>query len=96
MLSFNFQKKRKVLDAAYKRIFNSHDGKLILQDLIEQHRVLNSSFSKDATEMAFAEGERNVVLRILSLIDTSSEAILKKIKEHSERNTEYYTEEVDG
>ena len=96
MLSFNFNKKRKLMDSAYKRVFNTPDGRLILQDLIEQHGVLHSVFDQNPNLMALREGERNVVLRILSLIDCSSSEILKKIKDHSERNAEFYTEETDA
>lgn len=96
MLSFNFNKKRKLMDSAYKRVFSTHEGQLILQDLIEQHGVLHSVFDQNPSVMALREGERNVVLRILSLIDCSSSEILKKIKEHSERNTEFYMEEDNG
>lgn len=96
MLSFNFNKKRKLMDSAYKRVFNTPDGRLILQDLIEQHGVLHSVFDQNPNLMALREGERNVVLRILSLIDCSSSEILKKIKDHSKRNAEFYMEDNDG
>lgn len=96
MLSFNFNKKRKLMDSAYKRVFNTPDGRLILQDLIEQHGVLHSVFDQNPNLMALREGERNVVLRILSLIDCSSSEILKKIKDHSERNAEFYMEDNDA
>ena len=84
------------MDSAYKRVFNTPDGRLILQDLIEQHGVIHSVFDQNPNLMALREGERNVVLRILSLIDCSSNEILKKIKDHSERNAEFYTEEEDA
>ena len=96
MISFNFNKKRKLMDSAYKRVFNTHDGRLILQDMMEQHGVLNSVFDANPSIMALREGERNVVLRILSLIDCSSNEILKKIKEHSDTNAGFYMEEKDG
>lgn len=96
MLSFNFNKKRKLMDSAYKRVFNTPDGRVILQDLIEQHGVLHSVFDQNPNLMALREGERNVVLRILSLIDCSSSEILKKIKDHSKRNAEFYMEDNDG
>lgn len=96
MISFNFVKKRRAIDAAYRRVFNSPDGKLILQDLMEQHSITGTTFDPNPQVSALKEGERNVVLRVMSILDMSSEKVLEKIKEHSAKNAEFYMEDIDG
>ena len=55
------------LRAAYKLTFNSKDGETILKDLEARYHINGSTFSPDATETAYREGQRTVVL-FLSLI----------------------------
>lgn len=65
----NLRKKKQVdRVVAYRAVFGTEEGKIVLYDLIKQHNVLNSTFSKDPHEHAFKEGERNTVLRILTLL----------------------------
>ena len=52
----------------YKRIFKSDDGKKILSDLEKRCNVHNTSFSTDAHETSFREGQRSVVLFIKSTL----------------------------
>jgi len=53
----------------YQRIFKSEDGKNILEDLEKRCNVHNTSFSNDANETAFREGQRAVVLFIKSMLN---------------------------
>lgn len=53
----------------YHAVFDSAPGKRVLEDLQVTHYMRTSTFSTDAIEMAKNEGERNVVLRILSILD---------------------------
>lgn len=55
---------------AYRRIFRTEDGKLIWDDLSKAHYMLSSTFSSDALELARREGERNVLLRIMAIINS--------------------------
>ncbi len=41
----------------------------ILKDLKNAHWFMRSTFNKDPCETAFREGERNVILRIMTIID---------------------------
>lgn len=52
----------------YQAVFNTEVGKRVLYDLVKHHNVLNSTFDKDPHVHAFKEGERNTVLRILTLL----------------------------
>lgn len=52
----------------YREVFGSDTGKRVLYDLIKQHNVLQSTFDPNPNLHAFKEGERNTVLRILTLL----------------------------
>jgi hypothetical protein len=66
----------------YKRTFTSEQGKRVLQDLIFAHNVMTPTYVRgDAIEMAYKEGARNVVLRILTILETDEELMQKLIRE---------------
>jgi hypothetical protein len=74
------QKLAKVLD--YKRTFSSQAGTRVLHDLMHAHYMLGPTFTKtDPNEVAFREGQRNVVLRILTLLDHDPEKLRVLIRE---------------
>ena len=47
----------------------SDTGRRVLEDMMEAHHFMDSSFTPDPYTTAFNEGERNVVLRILTVLD---------------------------
>ena len=51
----------------------SPSGKKILEDMKKAHHFYNSTFSPDPYTTAFKEGERNVVLRILTILQNHQE-----------------------
>lgn len=51
---------------AYVRLFNTDDGATVLKDLMRAHYVQSPL---PPGEREFAEGQRNVVLRILAIIN---------------------------
>jgi hypothetical protein len=80
----------KALD--YKRTFESKSGQRVLQDLMDVHHMLRLSFDeKNPQVTAFREGERNVVIRILSILKTDIEKLKVHIEE-IERNAREYTD----
>jgi hypothetical protein len=65
------------LRSAYIRIFKDNpDGALVLKDLMAAHYILRSTFDIEPVLHAEREGERNVVLRILTILDSRPEDIL--------------------
>lgn len=68
------------LTLAYKRTFGGPEGEAVLFDLMAKH-FNRSSFSKDALEMAFREGERNIVLKILTMLNLDYETLKRKVEE---------------
>ena len=75
----------------YQKLFNTVHGKRVLYDLMNHHQVLSSSYSKEASETAFKEGERNVILRIMSLLEMDPREMRKQLKKAKEDHG-YYTD----
>lgn len=66
----------------YKRTFASEQGKRVLYDMIANHHVMNSTYVKgDAVDMAFREGQRQVILRILATMKVDTTKIQQLIEE---------------
>lgn len=77
----------------YKNVFTSAQGKRVLEDLCRNHFVFSTSFVKgDPYESARREGERLVVLRILTHLQID---LLKfeKIIEEEQKNGRRYSEQ---
>ena len=56
--------------AAYKDIFSSQSGKIVLHDLMKKGHMLKSTYAPtDPYSSAFQEGERNIVLKIMSNLE---------------------------
>ena len=56
------------LRVMYKNIFNTVDGRRILNDLEARYSINGTTFSPDPTETAYREGQRTVVLFIQSML----------------------------
>lgn len=93
MLRFNFAKKNKETIKAYHRLFKTVDGKIVLQDLMQKHRVLKPVFDNDTHVMAMREGERNVILRVMSFLNISETQLEEMMAEHNDRDAQYFEEE---
>lgn len=52
-------------------MMSTREGRLFARELLESCHAFQSSFSPDAMRMAFMEGERNVGLKLMSLIMAS-------------------------
>ncbi len=76
---------------AYKEVFGTDSGKIVLYDLMLNTNMIDSSFDPDPLQMARKEGERNVCLRILNIIKTDIKQLDKLIREsedHGRNNFE--------
>ena len=63
------EKQIKELKDAYKRIFNSDEGKLILSDLEKRcHFWSTTNVKGDSHESAYMEGQRSVLLFIKQML----------------------------
>lgn len=85
------EKKYRKVDAIadYKTVFNSPAGKRVLYDLMKQGNFLYSSYQGDIHDMAFREGERNIVNYILTMLKQDIKTIRDEIKKREEEELEY-------
>jgi len=77
-------KKYAALMDAYQNVFKSPDGELVLKDLMTVHGILTNMYNGDVNNMLIKEGERNVILRILSILKIDMNAIYERIDRESE------------
>ena len=63
------QAKQAEVIRAYNRLFSTTDGKLVLEDLKQAHWISRPTFDVNINLMSMREGERNVVLRIMALVE---------------------------
>lgn len=73
---------------AYKRFFDTEDGKLILKDLMKSCHFMSSTMDVNSHETAFNEGARSVILRIIKTTNTSIEQLNKLIEKLEEEQDE--------
>jgi len=69
------------LNNAYKAVFSSPDGDLVLKHLMKTFHVYRPTFSSSATDTAFKEGQRHVVLSVLRFVCKDQEQLKKYIEE---------------
>ncbi len=64
-----FEKQIKELREAYKKIFESDDGKVVIKDLEKRcHFMSTTNVKGDSHESAYMEGQRSVLLFIKSML----------------------------
>lgn len=54
---------------AYKDIFESESGKIVLADLVNRFRVMRGFPMKQEKDAFFCEGQRQVVLYIITMLN---------------------------
>lgn len=74
----------------YKEVFSTPDGKLVLIDLCNRFHMMGSTrkINDAAGDMEFREGQRNVMLYILSQINYDLEKFFKQ-REESQIEVQY-------
>ena len=68
--------KLRALRGSYKAVFGSPVGQEVLRDLARRFNFMTSTVG-DAHEMAVMEGQRTVILHILTMLRMSDEDILR-------------------
>lgn len=76
-----FGKKLKSTVLAYKRVFDSADGKIILKDLMATSHFNGTSVGDTPHDTYYNEGARSIVLRIIKTTAMSLEDIEQYIFE---------------
>jgi hypothetical protein len=75
------KKKRINKSHQYKETFSTESGKKVLLDLMRTHYIASLSYSKEPMDMAFNEGQRSVVLRILKFVKEDVSKIEKYMED---------------
>lgn len=82
------EKEQAALFSRYSAVFNSEDGKVVLNDLMRTFSILDSTFDSDPHVHAYNEGARSVVMRILKTINTDPEQFARIVKGQLEKDYE--------
>lgn len=61
------------LRTLYKVVLNNEDGRKVINDLAARFHIHGSTFSNEPTETAYREGQRTVVLFLLSMLREQKE-----------------------
>lgn len=61
------------LRTLYKVVLNNEDGHKVINDLAARFHIHGSTFSNEPTETAYREGQRTVVLFLLSMLREQKE-----------------------
>ena len=85
----------KIID--YQAVFESPKGKQVLYDLMKTHWIMSSHPYSDPYANAFHEGERNVVLRIMTKLEIDPIKLRNNIQEGKQNDGYYSTDNgIDG
>jgi hypothetical protein len=79
--------RRSQLVRDYQHVFGSVAGQRVLHDLMHVGHMLRPTYVvKDRDQMTLREGERNMVLRILTILKTDPEKLREMIEEGEKNN----------
>jgi hypothetical protein len=82
------------LHQAYKNIFNTPDGEIVLQHLMSVAGILNPKITTEMPKLLVREGQRHVVLSILRILGRDSHQLKEQIQESMINET--VDEHTDG
>ncbi len=68
MATSDLENQLKNIKRDYRITFGSKEGERVIADLKSAY-YKRSSFSKDTNEMAYREGQRSVIIRIINLLE---------------------------
>lgn len=79
----------------YQEVFTSEAGQRVLDDLMKECHFLKPTYSpKDTASIHLNEGKREVILRILTLLNQDPHHVRKRIEKIQEEE-ERYDEAMD-
>ncbi len=73
---------------AYKELFESENGKVVLSDLQNYCHMFHSTYEKDTNTTMLNEGKRNVLLYILSYTNIDLSQFLKMMEDNRKEMTD--------
>lgn len=75
---------------AYRRLFSTEDGKLVLEDLMKCNFIATPSVGTDVHMTYFNEGARSVVLRIIRTCNLEEKQLERMIAEMNKVDEEMF------
>ena len=75
---------------AYKNVFESADGKIVLYDLMQSCSYLKPTYIQGIQSIQINEGRRSVILDILDVMNRSEADLVKFINNSLKREQEEY------
>lgn len=78
------------LASAYKSVFETEDGKLVLTHLMKESGLLSPKIVTDPHKLLVRQGQQHIVLSILRILGKDPVEITEQIKEslkHEDDNT---------
>ena len=80
-----YSQKQRIID--YRVTFGSEHGRRVLSDLVRECHALEPSHVRgEPHETAFREGERNVLLKIITALSYKPEDFINQAKESAEND----------
>lgn len=76
--------KRAGVVSSYKHVFKGNEGTTVLHDMMANHFMLKPTFDTDPLKMAHNEGQRAVILRILTYMKVNPEQLKERIEAYEE------------
>lgn len=67
----------------YRQVFNTESGKIILHDLAKEC-AFHKAPLEDGQTLAYREGQRSIVLKILRMTDVEELALIRRVNEQIE------------
>ena len=77
---FDKFKERRETIKSYKRLFDTVDGQAVIRDLMKSCHVYTTTLDRDPLQMAYNEGARSIILRILNTINIDPEQMKELMK----------------
>lgn len=78
------ENKRLATISKYQKVFSSPEGQDVLRDMMATHGITSSIFGSSDREMLLKEGERNVVLRIFTILKLNVNDIKQRMEQAHE------------
>ena len=89
MTNKSISMKKADLVSDYKLVFNSESGQRVLYDLMKVGHFMGPSYQGDIHDCIFAEGERNVVNYIMTMMKQDPVQLKKMIDKQEEEELNY-------
>ena len=79
---------------AYRRLFATEDGKVVLADLMRSCNFMDTTFGADSHDTYYNEGKRSVLLAIMKTANMSPEEVSRIVTSIKEEDAADFDDEM--